>query len=266
MCRLAAARMARNMTLATHHWTASDGIDLAFHEMGEGRPVVLVHGLFSDARLNWIRFGHAERLAAAGFRVIMPDLRAHGESAKPHDPAAYPTAILGRDLAELVTQLKLSDYDLGGFSLGSRTVVHGIAQGLAPARVILAGMGLEGLLGWEQRHRFFLEAFEKFDSAVRGDRHWFAIQFMKSQKVDRVATRLLLQSNATVTEEMLARLVMPTLVLCGADDQDNGSAPALAGRLANATYAEVPGTHTTSVTQAALGEAMVAFLADPPAT
>ena len=248
------------MTPTTNHWTASDGVTLAWHELGEGRPVILVHGLFSDAQMNWIKFGHAARLAEAGFRVIMPDLRAHGASAKPHDPACYPTAILGRDLAELVAHLELSDYDLGGFSLGSRTVVHGIAQGLTPRRAILAGMGLEGLLGWEQRHRFFLEAFDKFETASRGDRHWFAVQFMKSQKVDRVATRLLLQSNATVTEEMLARLTMPTLVLCGADDQDNGSAPALAERLPNATYAEVPGTHTTSVTQKALGEAMVEFL------
>jgi hypothetical protein len=56
---------------------------------------------------------------------------------------------------------------------------------------------------------------------------------------------------------------MESLVLCGADDQDNGSAPALADRLPNATYAEVPGTHTTSVTQGALGEAMVRFLTKP---
>ena len=253
------------MTIATHHWTASDGVDLAFHETGQetgkGRTMMLVHGLFSDAGMNWIKFGHAERLAAAGHRVIMPDLRAHGASGKPHDPACYPAAILGRDLAELVAHLGLTDYDLGGFSLGSRTVVHGVGQGLTPARVILAGMGLEGLMGWETRHRFFIEAFEQYDAAVRGDRHWFAIQFMKSQKVDRVATRLLLESNAAVTEAMLDRLTMPTLLLCGADDHDNGSAPALAERLPDATYAEVPGTHMSSVTETAFGEAIVNFLA-----
>lgn len=252
------------MTGTSHHFSASDGVDLVWHEMGEGRPLILVHGLFSDAHMNWIKFGHAERLAGAGFRVIMPDLRAHGASGKPHDPACYPEAILGRDLRELVAHLDLADFDVGGFSLGARTVVHGVAQGLAPSRLVVAGMGLEGLLGWEQRHYFFLEAFEKFDAAVRGDRHWFAIQFMKSQKVDRVATRLLLQSNATVSEDMLAKLTMPTLVLCGADDQDNGSAQALAERLPNATYVEIPGTHTTSVTQKALGEAIVHFLSSPP--
>jgi pimeloyl-ACP methyl ester carboxylesterase len=37
-----------------HRWTASDGVELAFHELGEGRPVVLLHGLFSDGQMNWI--------------------------------------------------------------------------------------------------------------------------------------------------------------------------------------------------------------------
>ena len=40
--------------------------------------MILLHGLFSDAHMNWIKFGHAERIAREGFRVIMPDLRAHG--------------------------------------------------------------------------------------------------------------------------------------------------------------------------------------------
>ena len=49
-----------------HRWTASDGVELAWHEVGEGRPVILLHGLFSDAKMNWINFGHADRIAAAG--------------------------------------------------------------------------------------------------------------------------------------------------------------------------------------------------------
>src|SRR5436305_14072899 len=39
---------------AVHLWAASDGVDLAYHEVGQGRAVVLLHGLFSDARMNWI--------------------------------------------------------------------------------------------------------------------------------------------------------------------------------------------------------------------
>ena len=83
-----------------HFWSASDSVELAFHELGVGRPVVLLHGLFSDANMNWIKFGHAERIAGEGFRVIMPDLRGHGLSGKPHEPEHYPPGILARDLRE----------------------------------------------------------------------------------------------------------------------------------------------------------------------
>jgi hypothetical protein len=74
-----------------------DGTELAVHRLGQGRPVVLLHGLFSSAEMNWIRFGHAAALVAAGFEAIMPDLRAHGDSAKAARPGAYPGGVLVRD-------------------------------------------------------------------------------------------------------------------------------------------------------------------------
>ena len=82
-----------------HRWIASDGIELAYHELGEGRPVILLHGLFSDAQMNWIKFGHAERIAAGGFRVIMPDLRAHGRRGVPGDHAGSSSARRQRQAA-----------------------------------------------------------------------------------------------------------------------------------------------------------------------
>jgi pimeloyl-ACP methyl ester carboxylesterase len=246
--------------VTTHHWTASDGVDLAYHETGAGRPVVLLHGLFSDANVNWIKFGHADKLAARGMRVIMPDLRAHGQSGRPHDPANYPDGILGRDLAEFIAHLGLVDYDLGGFSLGSRTVVQGVGEGLTPRRAVLAGMGLEGLTGWLQRKQFFIDAIASFDTAARGDRHWMAIQFMKTMKVDRVAAALLLPTFTDARPEWLAAFTMDTLVLCGTEDQDNGSAAKLVAALPRATLGPVPGTHMSSVTRPEFGDALAAFL------
>jgi hypothetical protein len=61
---------------------------------GRWPPLVLVHGLFSTAQINWVKYGHAARLADAGFRLFMPDLRAHGQSSAPHDPASYPEDVL----------------------------------------------------------------------------------------------------------------------------------------------------------------------------
>jgi len=243
-----------------HYWKASDGIELAFHEMGEGRAVILLHGLFSDAVMNWIKFGHAARIAAAGFRVIMPDLRAHGLSGRPHEPEYYPTGVLARDLRELIDHLGLAEFDLGGFSLGARTTVEGIGEGLRPRRAVLGGAGLEGLRHWQRRKHFFLEAIELFDRVPRGDPHWLSIQFMKSQKVDRVSAALLLESFADAFIDWLQAFTMPTLVVCGSEDDDNGSAAELAAALPNAIFREVPGTHMSSVTKPELGEAIARFL------
>jgi pimeloyl-ACP methyl ester carboxylesterase len=244
-----------------HKWNASDGIELAYHEMGQGRPVVLLHGLFSDAVTNWIKFGTAEKIASKGFRVIMPDLRAHGLSGRPHGAEHYPRGILARDVRELVEHLGLTDFDLGGFSLGARTTVEAVGEGLAPRRAMLGGAGLEGLRNWKRRKDFFLEAIELFDHVQRGDPHWLSIQFMKSQKVDRVASALLLEIFEDAFIEWLQALTMPTLVVCGDQDNDNGSAEELANVLSNARFHEVPGTHMSSVTKPEFGEAIAEFLA-----
>jgi len=245
---------------SVHVWTASDGVDLAWRELGSGRPVVLLHGLFSDANMNWIKFGSAERVAAAGFRVIMPDARAHGLSGKPHGEDYYPKGVLARDLKELIAHLALDDFDLGGFSLGARTTVEAVGRGLKPRRAILGGAGLEGLKNWERRKTFFLEAIDMFDAVQRGDPHWLSIQFMKSQKVDRVAARLLLESFEDAFMDWLAAFTMPTLVVCGSEDDDNGSAAELAAALPNAEYREIPGTHMSSITRPEFGVAIAEFL------
>lgn len=236
------------------------GARLAVHRLGEARPVLLLHGLFSSAHVNWIKFGHAAKLAEAGFEAIMPDLRAHGQSDAPHDPAAYPRDVLVSDALALVEALGLEDYDLGGFSLGARTAVQAVLAGLEPRHLVLGGMGLEGLGQWVKRSAFFVNAIDRFDEIKRGDSDYLAQQFMKTMKVDRTATRLLLGSVSDTSVEALPAVTMPTLLVCGADDHDNGSALALAEALPDGTYVEVPGAHMSSVTQRRFGEAIVTFL------
>ena len=246
--------------MSTELFPGQDGTRLALHRLGAGRPLVLLHGLFSNAEMNWIKWGHAALLAEAGFEVLMPDLRAHGASAAPHDPAAYPPDVLARDLAALITQLGLTDYDLGGFSLGARTSVRGVIGGLAPRRLALGGMGLEGLTGGSGRGAFFVDAIDRFDAVKLGDPAYFAVQFMKSMKVDRVAARLLLGSMTDTPPTALAAVTIPTLVVCGDQDRDNGSPDALVAALADAQLAVIPGTHMSCVTKPDLGIAIRDFL------
>jgi pimeloyl-ACP methyl ester carboxylesterase len=244
----------------THRFTASDGVELAWHETGEGNAVLLLHGLFSDAQTNWIKFGHAAEIARRGFRVIMPDLRAHGDSAKPHDAAAYPPDILADDGLALLAHLGLGDYDLGGYSLGSRTALRMVARGAVPRRLILSGVGLEGMLSLDRRAGHFRKVLRGLGTHPRGSPEWLAEAFLKTTGGDPEALLLLLDSFVGVEAEMLRSIKMPTLVLTGAEDRDNGSPEALAERLPEAEFVEVPGNHMSAVTKPELGRAIADFL------
>ena len=248
----------------TGHVTSFDGTKIAVHTEGEGRPVILLHGLFSSAHMNWIKWGHGARLAAAGFRAIMPDFRVHGDSEAPHDPAAYPAGVLVRDVAALADHFALEPggFDLVGFSLGARTAIHAVAHGvLEPRRLAICGMGVAGLSEWQRRAAHFKRVIDEFDTIRPGDPAYLARTFLKSQGVDRVAARLLLDAMDDFDLALLANITMPVAVICGDEDQDNGSAEDLAALLPDARYGEVPGTHMSSVTKPELGEAIAAFLA-----
>ena len=249
------------MTGETRFLESFDGVRIAWRELGEGRPVVLLHGYFSDAKTNWLRYGHAAAIAAEGFRVIMPDLRAHGESDKPHDPAAYPPDALTRDGHALVAHLGLTEYDLGGYSLGARTVSRMVATGAIPRRVVFSGMGLEGLLATGRRVEHFRHILTDLGKHERGTPEWLAEAFLKTTKGDPVALLAILDTFADTPREVLERLAQPALVVSGVEDFDNGSAAALAELLPDGRYAEVPGGHMSSVTKPELGQAIAEFLA-----
>jgi len=250
------------MAIDSSEYIASDGTVIAVHETGQGRPLLLLHGLFSSADMNWIRFGHAEKLAAAGYNVIMPDFRVHGDSEAPVSPDAYPSDILVEDMAGLIAERGLERFDLGGFSLGARTAAKMLTRGIRPQRAMLMGMGWEGLGGWGDRLQFFVDAIDRRDAVSQGDPHWMAVNFMKSQKIDPVAARLLLHSFGDLDTDALTDVDLPIGVICGADDTDNGSAPELARRLRDGSYIAVPGEHMSSVTKPELASAMVRFLSE----
>jgi pimeloyl-ACP methyl ester carboxylesterase len=252
------------MNATVHHFTALDGIDLAWHELGpetgDARPVVLLHGLFSDAFTNWLRYGHAAAIAARGFRVIMPDLRAHGQSGKPHDPAFYPPDILASDGLALIAHLGLEDYDLGGYSLGARTSVRMVVRGAAPKKLIVGGMGLTGLHSTGRRSGHFKKILTGLGTHERGSPEWLAEAFLKTTGGDPDALLPLLDTFVDTPEAEIAKIAIPTLVLSGEEDSDNGSPQALAALLPKGDYVAVPGGHMSAVIKPDLGRAMADFL------
>lgn len=241
---------------------SDDGYRLAYREMGEGWPLVLLHGFFSNAFTNWIRYGHAEKIAAKGYRVIMPDLRAHGDSAKPHDPDAYPADILARDGLALLEHLGLTDYDLGGYSLGARTVVRMHVLGARPARLVVSGMGLSGLTSLASRADHFRHILTNLGNHPKHSPEWMAEAFLKTTGGDPAALLRILNVFTNTPETAIRDITMPTLILAGEEDQDNGSHADLAALIANATHMQVPGGHMSCIVKPEFGRVLADWLDD----
>lgn len=106
--------MVRVSGSASYEHVVRDGVRLAYREVGDpkGDPVLLVHGLFSA---GWSWDGFAPKLAAAGRRVIIAELRGHGHSDR---TGPYTFETFADDLVFLLDDLGVGTVDLIGHSLG----------------------------------------------------------------------------------------------------------------------------------------------------
>jgi pimeloyl-ACP methyl ester carboxylesterase len=93
-------------------------VRLHYAEQGEGPLVVLLHG-FPEAWFGW-RF-QIPALAAAGFRVVAPDLRGFNLSSKPGGIAAYELARVASDISELIRALGEDSACVAGHDWGGAT-------------------------------------------------------------------------------------------------------------------------------------------------
>src|SRR5215469_17519060 len=96
----------------------SGGFTIAYDDLGsgEGRPMLLLHGFTSNRNENWQRLGWYGAFERRKMRVVAPDQRGHGESAKPHDPAAYGRAAMANDVYALADHLGIERFHLMGYS------------------------------------------------------------------------------------------------------------------------------------------------------
>jgi pimeloyl-ACP methyl ester carboxylesterase len=239
-----------------------DGLELAYREAGAGRTLVLMHGFTGTAKSSWVDSGLAERLAGLGYRVVLPDMRGHGDSAKPHDAAAYPPDVLADDGLALIEQLGVTDYDLAGYSLGGRTVARMLARGATPRRAIVAGQGLEAILHTEGRGGRLRHILSNFGTFPPGSPEQAMEDFITASGGDPAALVRVLDTFVDTPPEALAAVAVPTLVLTGADDGHNETAAALAGTLQRGRYLMLPGDHLTVASSPQFEIAVIAFLAD----
>ncbi len=133
---------------------SSNGTDIAYVDIGEGAPILLIHGFGSSHSVNWQTPSWFDTLTKAGRRVIAMDVRGHGESQKFYDPAEYRPALMAEDAANLLGHLGIPVTDVMGYSMGARiATMLAIAHPEKVKVLIAGGMGLglvEGIGGTEE--------------------------------------------------------------------------------------------------------------------
>ena len=111
-------------------------VRLHYSVLGEGSPVVLVHG-FTSSGATWQQSGIAQTLAAR-HRVLLLDARGHGQSDKPHSSNAYGER-MASDVIALLDHEGVSQAHLVGYSMGGLLTLKAIT--LAPQRFVSAVVG-----------------------------------------------------------------------------------------------------------------------------
>ena len=234
------------LRIPVRHFNGRDGVQLAFREIGDGRPLLLFHGFTTTAEQTWIIPGYAAMLAGQGFRVIMPDLRGHGKSARPHDAASYPPDVLTDDALSLIDFLHIADYDLGGYSLGARVVMRMLVRGAKPGRALLGGQGLDVLSHSTVRTAKYRRFLSNAGTFQRGTQEWKLDDWVKQSGGDPQALRLVLDTFVDTPPEALRGIMLPTIVIVGDEDRERASGDKLATAMPDGRYVSVPGNHITA--------------------
>jgi pimeloyl-ACP methyl ester carboxylesterase len=248
----------------------SGGLTLAYDDITPAGAligtVVLVHGFATNRDENWRRLGWLGALERKGYRAVALDLRGHGESDKPHDPALYGRDLMASDIVALIDHLELGRVDLMGYSMGAHL---SLAVALdAPSRInnlILGGVGGRLLTGASisAGDMTMAEALTTEDPAsitdptLRGFR-----QFAENQGEDRVALAACSEGRVGPSQvDALWGLAAPTLVVAGSRDELAGDPQALADAMPGAKAVTLPACdHFSAIPHALFKAAVFDFL------
>jgi pimeloyl-ACP methyl ester carboxylesterase len=211
--------------------------------------------------LNWERPGLLGRITAAGFRAVALDQRGHGDSDKPHDPAAYGDDAMVRDARALLDHLAIDACLAAGYSMGARTTLELVTSDERLRGAVLGGIGANML-----RAREFGGALA--DAMRAPDKRQVTDRFARSFRdfadltgADREALAAI-QTNSRPPLRGLENISIPVLVLCGDNDPLVGEPQALGDAIPGAKVIIVGGTHLNVVNNPAFQDALVGFLED----
>lgn len=192
-----------------------NGITIDYQVTGQGRAVLMSHG-YSATRHMW-----DGQHAALGdrYRMISWDMRGHGGTDSPSDPAQYSHALTVADMKALLDHLGIRRSVVGGLSLGgTMSLEFYVAHPEMVGALILCDTGpgyrnAEARARWNERAMTRATELEARGLDALGGKH-----HRSAQGLAHAARGMLAQKDSRVIDA-LGSIAVPTLVIVGDKDE-----------------------------------------------
>ena len=228
---------ARNGDVRIHYQTA-----------GEGPALVLHHGTMGSGP-DWVDLGYVEALQDRR-RLILIDARGHGQSDKPHDPAAYDLRLRAADVVAVLDDLRLQRADFLGYSMGG-WIGFGLARHF-PERFNSFILG--GAHPYAENTQAIRDRMPNDPAAfAAGIEKTYGALLTPARRArllanDLDALRALTQDRDDIAN-VLPSMTMPSLIFCGELDPRLAQARQAASGMPNASFLGLPGCDHVGTTR-----------------
>jgi pimeloyl-ACP methyl ester carboxylesterase len=247
-----------------------DGVKIHYEVHGRGPALLLTHG-YSSTSAMWK--GQIETLSKT-HKLVLWDMRGHGQSDYPNDLAAYSEALTVADMAALLDAVGARTAIVGGLSLGGymSLAFHRAHPDRVRALLIIdTGPGFkkdDAREVWNKRAHETGDRFGREGLAVlkSGSRERSTVSHRDASGLARAARGMLTQRDARVIES-LPDIKVPSLVVVGADDAPFlAAADYMAAKIPGATKVVIPAAgHAVNIDQPqAFIDAVLPFLDSLP--
>jgi pimeloyl-ACP methyl ester carboxylesterase len=238
----------------------NQGIRTHYVVEGSGPPVLLIHG-FSGDHTSWSGYGFVTQLRER-FQLLMPDVRAHGQSDGPADPAAYRTDLLAADMVAILDDRGIAQAHVLGYSMGG-VIGYTLARDVLPrVRSLVVG----GISPYDTEPRgepaFLHQLYERAaregaEVLVEGIRSWAgaitpanAARLRAANVVGGAALLRWRHDHLDDFTEALAHMHVPGLLYCGEDDAAYAGMQRAASELPNTRFIGLPGMNHVQASKA----------------
>jgi 3-oxoadipate enol-lactonase len=255
------------------------GLDIHYREMGQGFPVVLIHGYTGNLQ-NWVL---QVRALAKRYRTISLDLRGHGCSAKPTQREDYSLELFAADVHGLLNALAVPECYLVGHSMGGMVAQEFVLRHQEMVRALVlvdTAADLPERIPWEERVRLMelarSEGMEAvFEEVAQAPPVGSQLIQENPQLIDIWREQFLMTSlesylycgeaigrRCPVLEE-LSQIRVPTLIICGElDEPFLAPSQRMHQTIPNSELAIIPGAAHTPILEnpLAFNEVLLSFL------